>query len=255
MTTINYTNYLTDIINKPGIISSAYSRFHKYSMLNQYLAYSQLSNRQDIEIGPIASYKAWQQLGRQVKKGSRAISLIMPVIIDKKDNQGNKTGEKQQIFMQRNNWFALSQTEGNDIAGDEIKTPEWNADKALLELNITEIPFDMVDGNVQGFAQNDSIAINPIAALPHKTRFHEIAHVVLKHTKEHTMSDNEHTPRDIKEVEAESCAYILCQLLGLPGAESSRAYVQGWLGDRKEIPSQSAQRIFGAVDKILKAGQ
>jgi len=69
------------------------------------------------------------------------------------------------------------------------------------------------------------------------------------------MSDNEHTPRDIKEIEAESCAYILCQLLGLPGAESSRAYVQGWLGDRKEIPSQSAQRIFGAVDKILKSGQ
>jgi len=255
MTTINYTNYLTDIINKPGIISSAYSRFHKYSMLNQYLAYSQLNGRDDVEIGPIASYKAWQQLGRQVKKGSKAISLIMPVMIDKKDNQGNKTGEKQQIFIQRNNWFALSQTEGDNIAGDDVKTPEWNSDKALKELNITEIPFSMTDGNVQGFAQNDSIAINPVAALPHKTRFHEIAHVVLKHTKEHTMSDNEHTPRDIKEVEAESCAYILCQLLGLPGAESSRAYVQGWLGDRKEIPSQSAQRIFGAVDKILKAGQ
>jgi len=255
MSTINYTNYLQDIINKPGIISSAYSRFHKYSMLNQYLAYSQLDGRDDVEIGPIASYKAWQQLGRQVKKGSKAISLIMPVMIDKKDDAGNKTGEKQQIFIQRNNWFALSQTEGADLAGEDFKTPEWNKEKALAELLITEIPFSMTDGNVQGFAQSNSIAINPIAALPHKTRFHEIAHVVLGHTKEYKMSDSKQTPKDIKEVEAESCAYILCQLLGLPGAESSRAYVQGWLGDRKEIPSKSAQRIFGAVDKILKAGQ
>ena len=253
-TTIDYSIYLKDIIEKPAMLSKAYSLFHRYSMLNQTLAYSQLVGRDDVEIGPIASYKHWQELGRQVKKGSKAISLIMPVIVDKKDDAGNKTDEKMQLFIMRNNWFALSQTEGDEYKPEE-KSPNWNKDKALNELGITEIHFDYVDGNVQGYAQDQSIAVNPIAASPHKTRFHEIAHIVLGHTKENWLMDSETTPRDIKEVEAESCAYILCQLLGLSGAVESRGYIQNWLDGRNEIPSKSAQRIFGAVDKILKAGQ
>lgn len=254
MLNINYTQFLKDIIEKPAVIGQAYSRFHKYSFLNQCLAYSQLSNRDDVEIGPIASYKAWQDLGRQVKKGSKAISLIMPVMIDKKDDNGNKTGEKTQIFLLRNNWFAFSQTEGDGLISEENKSPEWDAEKSMQELNIQQVKFEKTNGNIQGYAQLNTIAINPVALYPHKTRFHEMAHVVLNHTKEHLMSDSEETPRDIREVEAESVAYILCQLLGFSGAEASRAYVQNWLGDRQEIPNKSAHKIFGAVDKILKSG-
>jgi antirestriction protein ArdC len=92
-----------------------------------------------------------------------------------------------------------------------------------------------------------------VAVLPHKTRFHELAHVVLGHTEEHAMHDDETTPRDIKEVEAESVAYILCSVLGLPGLVESRGYIQNWLFGG-EISDKSAQRIFGAADKILKAG-
>jgi hypothetical protein len=112
----------------------------------------------------------------------------------------------------------------------------------------------MADGNCQGYAEGRSIAINPVAVLPHKTRFHEIAHIVLGHTLEHKMADSELTPRDIREVEAESVAYILCQLLGLKGEEESRGYIQSWLKD-KDIEDASARKIFSAVDKILKSGQ
>jgi hypothetical protein len=67
------------------------------------------------------------------------------------------------------------------------------------------------------------------------------------------MSDSESTPRDIREVEAESVAYILCSLLELPGLTESRGYIQSWLSGA-EISDKSAQRIFSAADKILKAG-
>ncbi|WP_090721616.1 ImmA/IrrE family metallo-endopeptidase [Nitrosomonas sp. Nm166] len=83
---------------------------------------------------------------------------------------------------------------------------------------ITEGKFDLYDDNCQGYASGTSIAINPLAQHPHKTRFHEIAHVVLGHTTEHTMTDSEQTPRVIREVEAESVAFILlCTLLDLTG--------------------------------------
>lgn len=57
-----------------------------------------------------------------------------------------------------------------------------------------------------------------------------------------------------KETEAEATAMLLCETLNLPGAEYSRAYIQGWLKD-DSITERSAQRIFGCVDKILKAGR
>jgi hypothetical protein len=54
--------------------------------------------------------------------------------------------------------------------------------------------------------------------------------------------------------EAEAVALLLCESLQLPSAEYSRGYIQSWLrGD--VIPEKSAMKIFGAADRILKAGQ
>ena len=49
-------------------------------------------------------------------------------------------------------------------------------------------------------------------------------------------------------------AYICCSILGLPGLEESRGYIQGWLSGN-EITDKSAQKIFGTAEKILKAGR
>jgi hypothetical protein len=178
----------------------------------------------------------------------------MPVTISKTDKQtGDKTGEKFQAFVLKNNWFSLSHTEGADYQHEAV-APEWSKELALLTLNITEVTFSMLDGNCQGYATGKNIAVNPVAILPHKTRFHELAHVVLGHTVENTMSDSERTPRDIREVEAESVAYICCSVLGLPGLVESRGYIQNWL-QGNSIADKTAQKIFGAAEKILKAGK
>lgn len=250
--TVPFSQLLVDAVSQPGVLSSAYSAFHGYSIGNQLWALSQCAARK-IPLGPIATFKKWQELGRQVQKGQKAISLVMPVTIAKKDEQGEKTGEMFSMFTVRNNWFVLSQTEGEDFQ-HEAPTPSWDKAQALEKLGITETPFSIGNGNVQGYAQLDTIAVNPVAALPHKTRFHEIAHVVLGHTKEGLVTDSELTPRDIREVEAEGVAYILCSLLGLPGLEESRGYIQNWLADG-EISDKSAQRIFSAANKILEAGK
>ena len=44
------------------------------------------------------------------------------------------------------------------------------------------------------------------------------------------------------------------ETLGLSGSDYARGYVQMWL--REEcIPEKSAQKIFGAADRILRAGR
>ncbi|MBN4063486.1 DUF1738 domain-containing protein [Cardiobacterium sp. AH-315-I02] len=250
---VNWADLLKEAVNKKGILSQAYSAFHDYSLGNQMLAFMQCLER-DIEVSPINTYNGWKGLNRQVKKGAKAISLCMPVT-RKYKGEDKKTGEEKeqtyQSFIFKNNWFLLSDTEGDEVP--PLKLPEFDVKQALKNLDITEITFEYPNGNVQGFAAGRDIAVSPIAALPHKTRFHEIAHVVLGHTVEFKKVDSEKTKKDIKEVEAESVAYILCSVLGLEGIEYSRGYIQHWLKGQP-IPEKSARKIFATTDKILKAG-
>ena len=107
-------------------------------------------------------------------------------------------------------------------------------------LEIEQIPFDHTDGNCLGFARKRSIAINPVNPLPHKTRFHELAHVLLGHTAEGLQADSEVTQRNLRECEAESVALLCCAALELPGVNECRGYIQSWWGPGQEIPERSA---------------
>lgn len=251
----NWQRLLIDAVSKPGRILQAYTAFHNYSIGNALEALWQCMVR-GIEPGPINTFVGWKDLGRHVRKGQKAISLWMPVTCKAKVRD-SENGEEQTRtftrFIYKPHWFVLSQTDGKEF---ELSTavPGFDADKALATLEIARVAFDMTDGNCQGYASGKSIAISPIAALPHKTYFHEVAHVVLGHTAETNMTDDDRTPRDIREVEAESVALICCEALGLDGAEFARGYIQHWLHGNP-IPEKSAQRIFSAASQILKAGQ
>ena len=155
-------------------------------------------------------------------------------------------------FVYRPQWFVLAQTEGKPLP--EPAAPTWDKDRALATLDIQEVPFDALDGNCLGFARQRSIAINPVNPLPHKTRFHELAHVVLGHTTEGTMNDGELTPAICAKCEAESVALLCLAALSLPGVEYSRGYIQAWWGTGNPIPEKSAQRILKVADQILRAG-
>ncbi|MDP9174258.1 MAG: hypothetical protein M3O30_10395 [Planctomycetota bacterium] len=157
------------------------------------------------------------------------------------------------IFTYRAQWFVLSQTEGEPYRPQEL--PDWNEALALMCLDIQRLTFTHPNGNCQGYATQRSIAVSPIAALPHKTLFHELAHVVLGHTAEGgDTEDDERTPINLREVEAECVALVCCESLELKGADECRGYIQHWLG-KETIPSSSVQRIFHAADQILKAGR
>jgi antirestriction protein ArdC len=253
----NFNELLNKALTEPGIISEAYSRFHRYSLSNQILAVIQLQER-GMPLSPIASYKTWQKLGRTVQKGQKALALFMPLTIQMKEcnevtGEEATTGKAFTRFALKRNWFSLDQTEGSDFE-EPLAIPSWDAERALERLSIEECRFDLVNGNVQGYAFERSIAINPVAALPHKTRFHELAHVVLGHTGQGGCFDTETLSRHLEEVEAEAAAYMLCALLGMPGLNEARGYIQGWLGGQL-LPEKSAKRIFGAVQTILAAGK
>jgi hypothetical protein len=187
-----------------------------------------------------------------VRKGEKALTLFMPVTIKRKGQEETDDPDVFTRFVYRPNWFVLAQTDGHPLADQPM--PAWDTDRALAALQVTEIPFDHLDGNCMGFARERSIAINPVNPMPYKTRFHELAHVLLGHTADGSQADSELTPRSLKECEAEAVALLCCAALDLPGVECCRGYIQGWWGRGNPIPERSAQRILKAADQILKAG-
>jgi antirestriction protein ArdC len=246
---------LEQAVHEPGLLSSAYTAFHNYSVGNQLLAWSQCLER-GIQLGPIATFQRWKELGRYVRKGEKALTLCMPVTVKRAETDVKAEEETETTFTRfvyKPRWFVLAQTEGQPLSEPPI--PTWDAERALSALGVTEMPFDHTDGNCMGFARDRAIAINPVNPMPHKTRFHELAHVLLGHTSEGTLNDGELTPRSLRECEAESVALICCAALNLPGVEHCRGYIQAWWGQGNPIPERSAQRILKVADQILKAGR
>ena len=252
--TPSFADLLAHAVKDPGVISTAYRQFHNYSIGNQLLAWSQCLGR-GIPPGPMATFSRWKELGRYVRKGEKAITLCQPVTVKRtaQADDGTEDTEAYTRFVYRPHWFVLAQTDGADLP--PASTPDWDATRALAALDVIEVKFDAVDGNVLGFARGRTIAVSPINPLSHKTRFHELAHVLLGHTAEGLQADGEITPRNLRECEAESVALLCCAALSLPGIEQSRGYIQAWWGAGNPIPERSAQRILKAADQILKAGR
>src|SRR5947209_16096995 len=75
---VNFTELLQEAVSKPGTLMRAYSLFWNYSLGNQILALIQ-ANQRGIQLGPLASFNRWKELGRHVKRGEKAIELCMPI--------------------------------------------------------------------------------------------------------------------------------------------------------------------------------
>jgi len=241
-------------VSEPGAIARAYCAFHSFSLGNQLLAAMQCAER-GLPLGPLASFQAWKGKGRHVRRGERALWLWMPLACKRTVTRDDGTEDAEIVtrVALKPHWFVYAQTEGRELEAPAI--PEWDRTRALAALDISEIPFDLPDGNTLGFARSRSIAINPVNPMPAKTTFHEVAHVLLGHTGAAVdVSDGADLPRNLREVEAECVALLCCESLGLDGTEFCRGYVQHWLrGER--IPEASATRIFKAADTILRAGR
>ena len=253
---VKWSELLETALTHPGKLSAAYRAFHRFSFGNQVLAMEQCAAR-GIPMGPINTYKGWQALGRQVRRGEKAVFLCMPVSAKKAlSGQGRRAREKSlgrelteeestvsaRFFVYRANWFVVSQTDGE--AQPNLDLPNWNAEQATAALGVRIGRFDMPNGNMQGYQCGDTVAINPVAEHPHRTLFHELAHAELHRE----LSDQS---RGEQEMEAECTAMLVADALGLKGLEESRGYVQSWYkGER--IPEKSAKRILIAARLNIK---
>ena len=100
------------------------SRFHTYSLNNQLLILFQFPGATRV-----AGYRTWQSLGRQVKKGSKGISILAPRPYERivKDQQAGTEEVLQGLSFRTVSVFDISQTEGEalpQMAPDQLQGQE-----------------------------------------------------------------------------------------------------------------------------------
>jgi antirestriction protein ArdC len=246
---LDWGQLIQTALDTSGSVGDVYNRFYNYSFLNQMFLLMQGVRE------PVATYKRWQNLGRQVLRGSKAHAIVRPIVIEHKDDDGEVT-DKMLRFKIVKCLFTASQTEGDDLP--PVETAGWDANQALGALAIRRVPFELLDGNTQGYSYKRELAINPVAADTTHTLLHEIGHIVLGHTADDPAAHAEYAAhRGLKEFQAEATAYLTLkelEWLTPDSATHSRGYIQAWL--RGERPDDRAIRaVFSATDLVLKAGR
>jgi hypothetical protein len=89
-----------------------------------------MSRAQHPPLGPIASYQAWKDKGRHVKRGEKALWLWLPISV-KVTDPDHPEAEPSIVtrFVMKPHWFVYAQTDGKEIQPDPI--PEWDRTRAL----------------------------------------------------------------------------------------------------------------------------
>jgi len=233
------------------------ARFHDYSFANTRLIWAQ-SLAHGFTPSRVAGYRAWQQLGRQVKKGERGLQILAPVIRTViNDNTGEE--ERRVVGYRVVHVFDIAQTEGELLP--EVSTTLVQGDLPVHWGQVTRLIGDtgfrlqVADLNRLGeangitdWARRDVVVR---AGLPGAQRFktavHELAHIRLH---EPTSGDRP-ACRGVVEVEAESVAYMVCAALGIDSAGYSLPYVASWSGGDLTKVAATANRVIGCARTVI----
>lgn len=220
---------------------TAMSKFHHYSFGNTMLIFIQCPNATHV-----AGYHDWRRnFGRQVKRGERGITILAPCPYRRQEEveeaapDGSSSTSIQ--WVQRMGFrtvtvFDVSQTEGKPLpelakklTGDVAQYESMVA--ALRSISPYPISIESFPGGAYGCCDfvERRILVQPDMSQTQtiKTMIHEVSHAKL-HAPEKTEELPQHKQRFVREMEAESVAYVVCRHFGIDTSDYSFGYVAGW---------------------------
>ena len=185
----------------------------------------------------VKGFKAWNQLGRYVKKGAKGIAILAPCI------------KKVEVFKEPEN---RADTDGSDgclpvlvkgLSGDGEHVKEIYG--KLKEFISTEHEVLEVEGTASKGSYNLETGVICVRSdVGHlqkiKTLIHEYAHSI-----DFAMHPEEDISRNKRELIAESTAFVVCERLGLDTSSYSMSYIKSWLKDKEELKA-----VAGSVQKV-----
>lgn len=222
----------------------AMSSFHHYSFGNCLLI-----ARQRPSATLVAGFQAWKKKGRCVKKGEKGICILAPMV--RKTDDG-EDGEKKVFGFRAAHVWDIEQTDGDELP--DVNRVSGHPGEALERLYAAAVELEILVteeadlGGADGVSRGGKIALraglSPAEAFA--TLAHELAHELL-----HRGQERKTLSKTVKELEAESVAYVVSRTVGLENAlHQSADYIQCHRGD-SELLARSLDRIQKTASRLI----
>jgi antirestriction protein ArdC len=221
--------------------------FHEYSVGNCMLIAMQCP-----EATRVAGFRAWQQLGRHVRKGEHAIRIMAPMIVKQRDEHGEETDDTLTLF-RTVSVFDISQTDGEPLPGRPCEPVTGDTHAPYIEklerfaqsigYRVEYAPLEHCGGYCKAKEKLICVSTNdPNVNQRVRILIHELSHAVGVPTyKEHSQAD--------AEVIVETAAVIVCGAIGLDTSGESIPYIAGW-GEANDV--EAIRRYANTVDTIAR---
>jgi antirestriction protein ArdC len=235
----------------------AMGRFHNYSFGN-ILEIA----RQKPSATRVAGMYAWNQLGRNVRKGEHGIRILAPVIgiRRKKDSEAEKDIRTQNqgvlVGFRSAYVFDVSQTDGKELPelSSKVSGDVGERRERLIDFTIAQgiqLEFKESIAPALGVSYGGKIVLLPgqSTAEEFSTLVHELAHEMLHKAERRTA-----TTKVVRETEAEAIAFVVGQTIGLNTGRASADYIHLYHGNAALL-AESLEVIQKASAVILSALQ
>ena len=243
------------------------SLFYQYSFGNTMMIFLQ-----NPEATYVMGYKAWNKLGRYVRKGSKGLAILAPCIkkvevfkepenkSEYHDQEGEKETKKVLSGFRIAYVYDIADTDGSDeMLPVLVKGLSGNSDTEkeiydhLYSVLSKEFTIQEVSGTVSKGSYNlESKIISIRSDLEYlqriKTLLHETAHAY-----DFKMNPEEDIPRNRRELIAESVAMVVSMRLGLDTSSYSLSYIQSWLKNKEELKTiaDTVQKVSYKIINML----
>lgn len=230
----------------------------------------------------LAGFNTWRALGRTVDKGQHGYAILAPCRYDRRVAldptgqarplaRGEAPASDELVESRRvlagfrvEHVFDVSQTSG--VALPEPPSPTLLVGEAPVGLGASVVEMieergfrvdtvadtsalEGANGQTNWGSRTVLIRADMDDAAMVKTLIHEAAHCVL-----HEGPPGQYLPRAVKEVEAESVAYVVASVHGMRSDGYSFPYVAGWAGeDGAKAVAATQARVATAARRIIDA--
>ena len=266
-------------------------RRNNYSMNNNLYIDDQLKERNKFLGGDfykgqyMTTFNGWKKLGYTVNKGEQAIKLIFPRSVEYFINENNKfqllkyanKEEKQKIasgelesgkfntYFSKGAIFDVRQTncpkEEIDKVMDKLRPKSLQAtDNEKMDMLMEDLKKyltekegfsiktkEILTGEKAYITENKEIVLNKLNSNTHnfKSLLHELGHWKAEHFKRNDLSN------EMREIEAESIAYIVCKNHGIDTSDYSFKYLHGYGKNHVAEDIIKSQEIIKSVSSDI----
>jgi hypothetical protein len=243
------------------------ARLHRLSAHNRLLLQLQGADGRHC-----ASYRRWQRIPDvngnpcQVRKGERGLTILAPLTVTRREVD-DTTGEEVATVGIRGFRPVKLFHEGQLVAPPALSNPPlpalltgrdrwqhvWSAVIAQLDDDGYTVALHTAEPG-ETWKGRTQLANGEIEVMDHldppqrlKTLLHEWAHVALGHA-----DPQQGGSREIREIEAESVAYLVCSTIGLDSSKYSVPYLAGWSAGDGELALATAERVLATTAKLVE---